>query len=79
MSDLFNQLVDITKAHVKNLKLEVEMPDMKYICLSCSATFGDGWLNECHKCHVLSCPDCGGEVATIEEYDKAMKEMYNDD
>jgi len=88
MSDLYNRFVEITKAHVKSLKLEVKMPDKEYICLSCGATFQEIELDVCENCGHIRCPRiigkgrkreiCGGEVSIIEEHDKAMKEMYNE-
>ena len=50
--------------------------DKQYICLTCGETYRDGDTYACHRCGELLCPKCGGEIATIEEYDKAMKEMY---
>lgn len=50
------------------------MPDPEYICLSCGEnyTFEDE-LHCCSNCGERSCPACGGEVDTIEEYDEAMR------
>jgi len=49
------------------------MSEPEYICLSCGATFiEDDWWN-CSKCNTPICPDCGGEIATIKEYDEAMR------
>jgi len=50
------------------------MPDKTYICLNDGSTFTENELHSCSNCGEYSCPTCGGEVSTIEEYDKAMKE-----
>jgi hypothetical protein len=51
------------------------MPDPEFICLTNeSHTFTvDDEIHCCRKCGEFSCPTCGGEVSTIEEYDEAMK------
>lgn len=50
------------------------MADKEYICLSSEgATFAENELHQCPKCGEYSCPTCGGEVQTIEEYELAMK------
>ena len=50
------------------------MPDKEYICLSCSETYIDGDTYCCSRCGAEICPKCGGDMTTIEEYDKAMRE-----
>lgn len=54
------------------------MADKEYICLSCGRPLDEDELWPCHNsdCDGVMCPGCGGEVATIEEYNKAMKAMY---
>lgn len=47
--------------------------DKTHICLSCSGTFDEQELYGCSKCQEPICPDCGGEVITIEEYDEAQR------
>ena len=60
------------------------MADPEYICLSCGTTFREGETFMCSNCGELTCSAvikgsaCGGEVSTIEEYDKRMKEMYDE-
>ena len=54
-------------------KNEVNMSEPEYICLWCDKTFIEDELGRCHKCNEPFCPVCGGEIATIEEYDEAMK------
>jgi len=49
-----------------------KMPDKEYICLSNEETFTEDELHICPNCLTLICPTCGGEIQTIEEYDKAM-------
>jgi len=49
------------------------MSEPEYICLSCGKTYVDGDTYCCTNCGELLCPKCGGEIQTIEEYDKAMK------
>jgi hypothetical protein len=50
------------------------MPDPEYICLSCDETFiYESELRLCSNCGEKSCPNCGGEVSTIESYNIAMK------
>lgn len=46
--------------------------DKEYICLSFEETFTEDELHQCPNCGKYSCPTCGGEVQTIEEYDEAM-------
>jgi len=52
------------------------MSEPEYICLSCGRTLDEDELWPCHNsdCDGQMCPGCGGEISTIEEYDKAMKE-----
>ncbi len=52
------------------------MSDKEYICLIGYNRFTEDELHCCPKCGEFSCPTCGGEVQTIEDYDAAMKEMY---
>jgi len=54
------------------------MSEPEYICLHCDMTYVEDELYQCPNCNGYLCPKCGGEVATIEEHDKAMKEMYNE-
>lgn len=49
------------------------MPDKIYICLTDSSTFTEDELHICPKCGEKSCPKCGGDMQTIEEYDEAMR------
>lgn len=49
------------------------MPDPEYICLGSGQTFTEDELHCSPKYGELSCPNCGGEVDTIENYDEAMK------
>lgn len=48
--------------------------DKTNICLSCSGTFDETELYGCHKCGEPICPDCGGEIISIEKYDIAKKD-----
>ena len=54
------------------------MSEPEYICLNDGKTFTEDELHSCPKCGEFSCPTCGGEVATIKEYDNAMQEMYEE-
>ena len=54
------------------------MADPEYICLSCSKTMQEWETGVCPHCGKYYCNICGGEVSTIEEYDKQMKEMYDE-
>lgn len=57
----------------ESLEKEKAMADPEYICLSCGMTYiEDDWWS-CHKCNTALCPKCGGEIVTIQEYDKAMR------
>lgn len=47
--------------------------DKEYICLSNEETFTKDELHTCSNCGEYSCPTCGGQVSTIEEYDEAMR------
>lgn len=50
------------------------MPDPEFICLSCDDTYTfESELHRCINCGEYSCPSCGGEISTIEEYDEAMR------
>jgi len=53
--------------------------DKEYICLSCENTYKEDELNRCPHCRGILCPECDGEIATIEEYNRAMKEKYAED
>ena len=56
------------------------MSDKKYICVSCGKTYEEWELDVCEECGHRRCPriigkgNCGGDIVTIEEHDKAMKE-----
>ncbi len=54
------------------------MSEKEYICLGSDQTFTEDEVYTC-TCGKNICPTCGGEVQTIEEYDKAMKENNYDD
>lgn len=43
------------------------------ICLSCDETYADDDTYCCSNCGELLCPKCGGEVETIENYDRNMR------
>ena len=58
-----------TKGLIERMKT---MPDKEYICLTNEETFTEDELHQC-SCGKFSCPTCGGEVSTIEEYDEAMR------
>ena len=47
--------------------------DKEYICLICGETYADGHTYCCSRCGQEICPKCGGDCATIKEYDEAMK------
>jgi len=50
------------------------MADKEYICLSNEDhMWQEDELWGCPKCKEYYCPNCGGEVSTITEYDEAMK------
>jgi len=49
------------------------MPDPEYICLETGKTIAEFDIYICPKCGEKSCPHCGGEVSTIQEYDEALK------
>jgi hypothetical protein len=52
--------------------------DKTHICLSCNSCFFDEQeMYACHKCSEYICPDCGGEIMTIEEYDRNERENYD--
>jgi len=50
------------------------MSEPEYICLSCGKTYNESELFCCSNCGEYLCPKDGGEIVTIEEYDKAMKD-----
>lgn len=52
--------------------------DKEYICIGCGKPCDEDDWWACHKCNTAICSKCGGEIVTSEEYDKAMKEMYNE-
>ena len=48
--------------------------DKEYICLNNEDhIWQEDELWGCPKCKEYYCPNCGGEVSTIKEYDEAMK------
>lgn len=47
--------------------------DKKYICLTDSSTLTEDDIRICSDCGKKTCFVCGGDVQTIEEYEKAMK------
>jgi len=47
------------------------MSEEEYICLSSGRTVAQP--NECPDCKRKSCPTCGGDVDTVDEYNEAMK------
>ena len=50
------------------------MNEPTYICLSDGETFCyKDELHICSSCGEKSCPTCGGDIQTIEEYDEAMR------
>ena len=52
--------------------------DKTHICLSCSDTFSEDELYVCHcGCNAFLCPNDGGEIMTIEEFDRNKRD--NDD
>ena len=57
----------------EDLRKERKEMDKEYICLSTDKTLAESDLRQCPKCKKYSCSICGGEVSTIEEYDKAMR------
>ena len=49
------------------------MNEPEYICLSDGETFCfEDELDICRSCGEKSCPTCGGDIQTIEEYDENM-------
>ena len=52
--------------------------DKEYICLSCDLTLDKDDCRNCVNCKHLSCPDCGGEVITLDEYDKNAQANHDD-
>ncbi len=58
--------------------------DNEYICLDCEDVFlieKDLLTVVCRKCGTKEyfCPNCGGEVETVEEYNKNMQILHDDD
>ncbi len=52
--------------------------DKSHICTVCGKPFEESELFMCGNCGEYLCPNDGGEIVTIEEYEKAMKENSND-
>ena len=52
--------------------------DKEYICVACHTTFseGDDDLYNCHDCRGKICGVCGGEIDTIEEFDRNKRDNY---
>lgn len=52
------------------------MAEKEFICLICNETYidGDTYSCCCRKCgaEILICKKCGGDIDTIENYDKNM-------
>ncbi len=42
--------------------------DKDMICESCSGSFDETELYGCPNCHTHICPDCGGQIMTLEEW-----------
>ncbi len=43
--------------------------DKEYVCVSCSDSFSEDELYVCHcGCNEFLCPNCGGEIITMEEW-----------
>jgi hypothetical protein len=53
--------------------------DKEYICLNSNRTKDEGDILICSDCGKKTCAECGGDIQTIEEYDKAMKENQSED
>ena len=50
------------------------MNEPEYICLSDGETFYfEDELHTCLNCGEVSCPNCGGEISTIEEHTEAIR------
>ena len=57
-----------------DLRKERKEMEAQYICLSCDETFiYESEIRLCSDCGKQSCPNCGGEISTIEEYNEAMR------
>jgi len=66
-----HSLVTWTEADLRKERIEMEA---QYICLSCGETFFyESEIRLCSDCGKQSCPNCGSEVSTIEEYDINMQ------
>lgn len=51
------------------------MSEAKYICVNCGQTYAEDEPYKCSDCGKYTCPKCGGDIATTQEYDDAMQEM----
>ncbi len=49
------------------------MSEKDYICLSDSKPLDEDEVRICSDCGKKTCSVCGGDVATIEEYDLVIK------
>ena len=49
------------------------MSDKEYICLSESKPLDEDEVRICSDCGKKTCPDCGGDIQTVEEYEEAMR------
>jgi len=54
------------------------MSEPEYICLSCNQIYTEDEPYQCSNCGENICPKCGGDIRTVEEYDKAMR-INNED
>ncbi len=52
--------------------------EKNYICLSESKPLDEDEVRICCDCGKHACDTCGGDVVTIEEYDKNMRETRDD-
>lgn len=48
------------------------MSEKPYLCLADDSTYDEDEIRIC-ACGKKTCPDCGGDVQTIEEYNEAMR------
>jgi len=53
-----------------NGEIMIEKP---YLCLTDDSTYDEDEIRICSDCGKKTCPDCGGDVQTVEEYDEAMR------
>ena len=56
-----------------DLRKERQEMEVQYICVGTNQTFTEDELHICPKCEEKSCPTCGAEIQTIEEYNKNMQ------